>query len=333
MRLAVIISVPVIAILLVLATTRPIVAAEYSFQVLVHMSGPTDVTGASVQIRVRFAPLGAQADVVPWVGLSLPGNAFIQVGYSDMMGKYPPTAFWEYFPPGTADTIGYFQGGQGSVVEPNGTWHSFSFYSVGNVWYSYVDNINMGSVNLGVDSSHGLTPYAAAEVPHTNSTGIVLGPIEFRDFTYRDVSGSWHNVSEAFGDLGFGFGSAPLPSGTRFPYGLEAIGINDWLAGSGLRQTFPSPLWMGPTIGLTPTAGIGGSQIHVRGSGFLSADTACTISSPTSHNLVFETTGGLGVSAGIVVGELILGIVPPGKYVVQVTGNQGDVAQATITVE
>jgi hypothetical protein len=39
------------------------------------------------------------------------------------------------------------------------------------------------------------------------------------------------------------------------------------------------------------------------------------------------------MGTGIAVGGFIVGIVPPGNYVVQVTGNQGDFAQAIIAIE
>ena len=89
---------------------------------------------------------------------------------------------------------------------------------------------------LGIANSGGNTPYALAEVEEAYTTNVILGPAEFRNLAYRDTDYVWHNVSSATGYIGYGAGSGKLPSGENIPYGLRVLGVNDWLAGSGLPQ-------------------------------------------------------------------------------------------------
>ena len=85
-----------------------------------------------------------------------------------------------------------------------------------------------------------------------------------------------------------------------------------------------------PVIGLSSGSGNVGLQIGINGSGFLPTDTACYFSSPSNPSVVASSacvTAGGSVSGGFTVGN-----VPPGAYVIQATGNQGDFAQALLTV-
>jgi len=199
-----------------------------------------DVTGASVQIRTHVPPYNPNAYTSYWVGLDLPNQAFIQVGYvSWPSNEGYPQRFWEYFPPMGADIGGGFHGDfEGEEVGPNGTWYSYSIESRGDTWYAYINGIVDGSYDLGASSSGGFMPYAVAEVEGAYVTNIPLGPVEFRNLEYRDTNNVWHNVSEAVAWMGYGLGSGTLPAGTHFPYGLEVIGVNDWIAGTGLPITY-----------------------------------------------------------------------------------------------
>lgn len=94
-----------------------------------------------------------------------------------------------------------------------------------------------GSYDLGASSSGGYTPYAVAEVEGAYGTSIPLGPVQFRDLEYRDMSNVWHNVSDAVAWMCYGVGSGTLPAGVPFPYGLRVLGVNDWIAGTGLPIT------------------------------------------------------------------------------------------------
>ena len=240
-------SVMALFIIVLLIATRPVSATPpYWFQVGVKADiGSVNVTGASVQIMTHGPQPNPQVDTSFWVGLYLSNNAFIQVGYVmwASTGGYPQR-FWEYFPPGTASQGGgAFHGDfDGDEVGPNGTWYTYSLQSSGNVWYAYVNGVLDGSVDLGTANSGGNAPRAIAEVEDAYTTNLILGPAEFRNLAYRDTNNLWHNVSAATGSIGYGVGSGTLPLNEKIPYGLQVLGVNDWLAGSGLPQTWNGQL-------------------------------------------------------------------------------------------
>ena len=90
----------------------------------------------------------------------------------------------------------------------------------------------------------------------------------------------------------------------------------------------------GAQIGLSPSTGAPGVDVSVQGSGFQPTDTTCSISSPSSPNPILGGSGACAIQngTGSAIGGFIVGNVPPGEYVVQLTGNQGDSAQALLDV-
>ena len=88
-------------------------------------------------------------------------------------------------------------------------------------------------------------------------------------------------------------------------------------------------------VRVTPVFSAPGGQVSVSGSGFLPTDTTCTISSPSSPNLILNGTAACIIQSGtgIAVGGFIIGYVLPGNYVVQIIGDQGDFAQAIVVVQ
>ena len=95
----------------------------------------------------------------------------------------------------------------------------------------------------------------------------------------------------------------------------------------------------GPFIQLFPSTGPTGTHVTIEGSNFLPTDTTCSVSSPTNGNAVvdgacsfFIATTGSFKGLMNVTGTFIVGNVPPGDYVIQVDGNQGDSAQAVFDV-
>ena len=120
--------------------------------------------------------------------------------------------------------------------------------SNGNVWSTYVNGVLAGSADLALSNSGGNHPSAVAEVPRALTTDIILGPVEFRNFAYRDTNNEWHDVSSATAHIGLGAGSGTLPPGVNNPYGLQVLRANDWLAGSDLPQPVNNqPIWTGST--------------------------------------------------------------------------------------
>jgi hypothetical protein len=135
---------------------------------------------------------------------------------------------------------------EGDNVGPNGTWYTYSLQSNGNVWSTYVNGVLYGWVNLGTSNSGGNPPYAIAEVD-AYTTKTILPPVEFRYLAYRDTNDVWHNVSSATAYIGYAYGSERVPSGEFPNYGVQVVGVNDWLAGSGLPQRGNGQLlWLVP---------------------------------------------------------------------------------------
>jgi hypothetical protein len=91
----------------------------------------------------------------------------------------------------------------------------------------------------------------------------------------------------------------------------------------------------GAQIGLNPGTGAPGVDVSFQGSGFLPTDTTCTISSPSSPNPILPGSAAcvIQMGSGAPMGSFLIGAVLPGEYVVQVNGNQGDSAQAVVTVQ
>jgi hypothetical protein len=196
-------------------------------------------TGASVDIRILSPqPLThSDVDLSYWVGINLPNDAFIQVGYEVNLNHDNGKAFWfwEYFLPGTAvEGTGGFLGKEGDVIGPNGTWVTFSLTASGTVWSAFVNQERVGSIDLQASNSGTNGPFASAEIAKVREADNALGPVEFRNLQYRDTSSEWHMVSVGVSNCCYSVGSDTY--GETYPYGVEGIpGVNNhWLAGTGL---------------------------------------------------------------------------------------------------
>ena len=88
----------------------------------------------------------------------------------------------------------------------------------------------------------------------------------------------------------------------------------------------------GAQLFLSPASGPPGASVSIHGSGFLPSDNTCTISSPSSPNVVLTGACAIKGGTGYTFGGFTIGAVPLGEYVVEVTGSQGDTAQAIIDV-
>jgi len=75
-----------------------------------------------------------------------------------------------------------------------------------------------------------------------------------------------------------------------------------------------------------------GRNISFTGAGFLPTDTTCYVSSPSSSNVILSSACVIQAGTGKPQGGFTIGNVLPGAYVIQVTGNYGDFAQAIIQV-
>lgn len=90
----------------------------------------------------------------------------------------------------------------------------------------------------------------------------------------------------------------------------------------------------GAQIGLSPATSAPGMDVSVRGSGFQPTDTTCSISSPSTPDPILLGSAACVIQSGtdMAVGGFIIGNVSPGEYVIQLTGNSGDSAQALLDV-
>ncbi|HUK51235.1 MAG TPA: hypothetical protein VLV18_09365, partial [Terriglobales bacterium] len=78
-----------------------------------------------------------------------------------------------------------------------------------------------------------------------------------------------------------------------------------------------------------------GRWISFQAIGLLPTDTTCTISSPSSPNVIVPGSAACVIQAGKgnAYGGFIVGNVLPGAYVIQVTGSQGDSAQTILEID
>jgi len=75
-----------------------------------------------------------------------------------------------------------------------------------------------------------------------------------------------------------------------------------------------------------------GHNVSFAGAGFLPTDTTCYVSSPSSSGVILSSACVVQVGTGAPYGGFTIGNVLPGSYVIQVTGNYGDFAQAIVQV-
>jgi len=89
-----------------------------------------------------------------------------------------------------------------------------------------------------------------------------------------------------------------------------------------------------PSVGLSPATGQPGTQITFQASGFMPTDTTCTISGPSSTNVILTSTSACVIrsGSGAPMGGFTIGNASPGQYVIELTGNQGDSAQTILDV-
>lgn len=81
---------------------------------------------------------------------------------------------------------------------------------------------------------------------------------------------------------------------------------------------------VGPRITLSPASGRTGTHVLVNGTGFLPTDTSCTISSPTWSGLILQGACSINAGSQTIAGSFFVGNIPPGQYVVEVTGCPGN---------
>jgi hypothetical protein len=213
-----------------------IASAQYWFQTGVRGSnGAAFNNGASVAIQTIYQN-ATDGSLGFWVGEDLANGAFIQTGYeiTNASGYYStscgsnstksvfikagvPTWFWEYFLPNT-DNSSFCGGiGENGSVGLNGSFNTYAFKSIGNVWKAYFNNQVIGSINLGTSNSGPNPPSAFAEYAETDTNKLLISTVKFRNLLFY-IGNTSKIVPQAFSVVGYGTGSLDsLPN----PYGVK----------------------------------------------------------------------------------------------------------------
>jgi len=288
------------------------------------------ITGASVEIRILDQKLNhADTQDAYWVGVNLGNDAFIQAGYMlyPQYNSAHPSLFWEYFLPGTAkENLGGFLGNAGRTAGMNGTWVKFSVTSSGTIWSAFANDRQLGQIDLSVGDSGGSGPYALAESAQTYWADNVLGPVEFRNLSYRDSAGVWHQASAAVSACCYGVTSATYNG--AFPYGVEGVPgeNNHWLAGSGLPYT-PEGQFLWPWYYVTLESSVGspaGSGWYVEGSQITpQAQETVPITQSERYYLKGWTDGTYTASGFTVNGNMSVSAIYAKQYLVSVISPSG----------
>jgi hypothetical protein len=291
------------------------------------------ITGASVEIRILDQKLNhADTQDDYWVGVNLPNDAFVQAGYMTFpqYNSGHPSLFWEYFLPGTAnENSGGFLGNEGETAGSNGTWVKFTVMSNGTIWSAYANDHQLGHIDLSISNSGTSGPYAVAESAQTYWTDNIMGPVEFRNLSYRDQAGAWHQASAAVSLCCYGVTSATY--GAAYPYGVESIPgeNNHWVAGSGLPYAADGGEYLWPWYYVTVRSPVGSAT----GSGWYTeeseitpqADQRIPINDTARYSLEGWTDGTYTANGFVADSNMTISAVYVKQYLVTVTSPLGTV--------
>lgn len=275
-----------------------LVSAQYWFQSGVRGSndaGSNNGGGVTIQTIYQNATDGSLGF---WIGEDLSNGAFIQAGYeiTNSTGYYSsdcgnntksvyiqagtPTWFWEYFP------INYdnnsFCGGIGpnGSAGKNGSFNTYSFKSIGNIWSAYFNGQQIGAVNLGAGNSGANPPSAFAEYAETASNKWPMDTVQFKNLFFY-MGNLSRQVPEGYSVIGYGKGSLTALDN---PYGVQEVDnfVNDFEVGSNIPvlQQKSKVLWsIGYNLNVVSAYGI------LNGSGNYSAYAVVPISAPQVMNI------------------------------------------------
>ncbi len=235
--------------------------------------------GASVQIQTITPQSLSSGSAAYWVGENLADGSFLQIGYlvENITGNYPSLCnsggcagyqniqaghtewFYEYFPSlSTSTFLGRI--GADDSAGLNGTFHTYGFYSKGDLWSFVFDGNVIGNVTLNTGSSGSNAPVAFAELANASSSSQQLVDITFKSLSYYK-GGTLIPIPYGYSYVGYGVGSQ---TGLSNPYGVEELSnkINYFEVGSGLpRLANDTRLWsQGYYLSvLSPYGGINGT--------------------------------------------------------------------------
>lgn len=297
-----------------IALIANIAAAQYWFQSGVRGSNDAAFNnGASVSIQTIYQN-ATNGSLGFWVGEDLSNGAFIQAGYeiTNTSGYYStscgsntksvfiqagvPTWFWEYF--SSAYNSSSFCGGIGpnGSAGKNGTFNTYSFKSLGNIWTAYFNGDQIGSINLGASTSGPNPPSAFAEYAETNTNTWPIKTVQFKNLLYY-IGNATRQVAQGYSSIGYGKGSeSSLPN----DYGVQEVGsyVNFFEVGSNISTSSKdTELWK---IGYSLT--VQSQYGNLTGSGNYIDYAVVNITAPKTVNITNgvreEFNGWVGTGAG-----------------------------------
>jgi len=248
--------------ILLFALVLSIANAEYWFQSGARAGNSAAFNnGAMVSIETIEPQFPKSGSMAFWVGENLNNGAFLQIGYTiqNQSGLYPnnctvngcsghvyltagnATWFYEYFLPNKNSTFLGSLGPDGSAG-PNGTFHTYGFYSLGNTWYFVFDGKVVGKADLGTDTSGPNPPVAIAELANSSGYESYMKPVIFSNLSAYQYD-KFLPVENAYAVISYGEGSA---KGIPNTYGVEELDnrVNFFEVGSGLpTSTNGTELW------------------------------------------------------------------------------------------
>jgi hypothetical protein len=238
-------------------------------------------------------------------------------------------------------------GAPGSAVILGGTQACVIVVGTGDVNASFtIGNVLPGEYVIQVSGNGG--DFAQAIITVTSGPAITLKPRVAEAGASIVVNGTGFLPTDNICAIGAP-GSAVILGGTQacvITVGTGAINasftIGNILPGEYVIQVTGNggdfaqaivSVTSGPAITLKPTTGLPGASIIVNGTGFLPTDTSCAIGAPGSGAILGGTQACvITVGTGAINASFTIGNVTPGEYVIQVTGNGGDSAQAILAV-
>lgn len=252
--------------------------------------------GGSAMIQTVSPQPIQSGSLAYWVGETLSNGAFIQVGYEipNQTGPFStncsiggctgsvnlfagqPTWFWEYFPAGSTGSAFYGQIGPAGSVGANGTWNLYSFNASGNTWRTYINNKQVGQIDLGTGTSGPYPIVGIAEVAETNTNSNPMPTVRFRNLGYY-LGGQLRNVPKGYATISFGKGSETNLQNT---YGVAEVGnqTDYFMVGSALNPINQLLLWKAG-YKLTISSAYDPNQ-SITGAGNYSAYSLAQISAP-----------------------------------------------------
>ena len=265
--------------------------SQYWFQSGAVASSVADFNnGASISIYTE-AQSPQYSSYAFWIGEHLANSAFLQIGYmvsnetgitydnctssgcssSLTIQKGIPYWFFEYFYANAPNSS--FLGRIGSSYLFNNSFNNFSFnYSPADgKWHFYVNNNDVGNVNLGSSNSGADTPAGLAEYANASTNTQYMIPIKFKNMKFYK-NNTWNFVTKAYSMISYGYSSETALSN---PYGVQEVSnkLNDFIVGSGLSLAQNIVLWnVGYSLNII-------SSYPLNGSGNYSAYSTVAISS------------------------------------------------------